>query len=179
MQSYVTRTVNVFDPAVLTVARIEAGSTFNVIPEVARMHGTFRTVSERTRKQVNRDLRNLIEGIARAHGATAELRLWEGYPVTANDDGATDLALGVARDLFGEKQAVELPSPIMGAEDFSYVLERVPGAMLLLGVRPDGVDRAAPNHSNRMVINEEAMASGIALYAALAQRALAERSPRP
>ena len=175
MQSYVTRNVNVFDPAVLTVARIEAGSTFNVIPEVARMQGTFRTVSDRTRKQVTRDLRNLVEGIARAHGATADLHLWEGYPVTANDDGCTDLALGVARGLFGEKRAVELASPIMGAEDFSYVLERVPGAMILLGVRPDGVDRAAPNHSNRMLLNEDALASGIALYTALAQGALSER----
>jgi hippurate hydrolase len=173
LQSYVTRRVNVFDPAVLTVARIEAGSTFNVIPETATMHGTFRAVSERTREQVAGDLRSLVEGIARAHGASAELELWDGYPVTENDRDAAGVALDVARDLLGERAVRELPAPIMGAEDFSYVLQRVPGAMLLLGVRPDGVDRPAPNHSNRMLVNEDAMASGIALYAALAQTALA------
>jgi amidohydrolase len=180
-QSYVTRRVNAFDPAVLTVARIEAGSTFNVIPETATMLGTFRAVSERTRRQVGSDLRNLVEGIARAHGASAELELWEGYPVTVNDGGAVDLALGVARGLLGEHRAVEVPTPVMGAEDFSYVLERVPGAMVLLGVRPEGVDRPAPNHSNRMLVNEPVLADGIALYAGLARTALAraaEADPR-
>jgi len=174
LQSYVTRRVNAFDPAVITVARIDAGSTFNVIPETATMLGTIRTVSERTRKQVTRELRDLAEGIARAHGATAELSLWDGYPVTENHPGSAERALAVARELLGAERVRELKSPVMGAEDFSYVLERVPGAMLLLGVRPDGVDRPAPNHSNRMMLNESAMASGIALYAALARDALAQ-----
>ena len=168
MQTYVTRRVNVFDPAVLTVGYIKAGTTFNVIPETATMRGTMRTVSERTRKQVVGDLRGLVEGIAGAHGATAEVQLWAGYPVTANDGDFAGFALGVARGLVGEKHAVELPNAFMGAEDFSYVLERLPGAMVFLGARPDGIARPAPNHSNRMVLNEEAMATGIAMHAAVA-----------
>lgn len=183
LQSYVTRRVNAFEPAVVTVAYIRAGTTFNVIPEVATMRGTIRTVSERTRKQVVGDLRNLVEGIARAHGAEADLELWEGYPVTANDRDFAGFALGVARDLLGERRAVEMPNAFMGAEDFSYVLERLPGAMVFLGVRPDGVRHPAPNHSNRMLLNEDAMATGIAMHAAIAttwlERAAAAASAAP
>lgn len=168
LQSYVTRRVNAFEPAVVTVAYIRAGTTFNVIPETATMRGTIRTVSERTRKQVLGDLRGLVEGIAGAHGATAELELWQGYPVTSNDRDFAGFALGVARDLVGEKRALEMPNAFMGAEDFSYVLERLPGAMVFLGVAPDGVRRPAPNHSNRMLLNEDAMATGIAMHAAIA-----------
>lgn len=168
LQTYVTRRVNAFEPAVVTVAYIRAGTTFNVIPETATMRGTIRTVSERTRKQVVGDLRGLVEGIARAHGAEAELELWAGYPVTSNDRDFAGFALGVARDLLGEKKALEMPNAFMGAEDFSYVLERLPGAMVFLGVRPDGVARPAPNHSNRMLLNEDAMATGIAMHVAIA-----------
>jgi hippurate hydrolase len=169
LQTYVTRRVNAFEPAVVTVAHITAGTTFNVIPETAKMRGTIRTVSERTRKQVVGDVRGLVEGIARAHGASAELRLWEGYPVTANDQDFARFTLDVARDLLGERRAAELPNAFMGAEDFSYVLERLPGAMVFLGVRPDGVAQPAPNHSNRMVLDEDALATGIAMHAAVAR----------
>jgi len=168
LQTYVTRRVNAFEPAVITVAYVRAGTTFNVIPETATMRGTIRTVSERTRKQVVGDLRGLVEGIARAHGAEAELELWQGYPVTANERDFAGFTLGVARGLVGEKRAYEIPNAFMGAEDFSYVLERLPGAMVFLGMWPDGVERPAPNHSNRMLIDEGAMATGIALHAAMA-----------
>ena len=168
LQTYVTRRVNAFEPAVITVAYIRAGTTFNVIPETATMRGTIRTVAERTRKRVVGDLRGLVEGIARAYGAEAEVELWQGYPVTANDRDFAVFALGVARDLLGERRAIEMPNAVMGAEDFSYVLERLPGAMVFLGVKPDGVKRPAPNHSNRMVLNEDAMATGIAMHAAIA-----------
>lgn len=180
LQTYVTRRVNAFEPAVITVAYIRGGTTFNVIPEVATMRGTIRTVSERTRKQVVADMRGLVEGIARAHGAEADIELWEGYPVTANDGDFARFSLGVARELLGERHAVEMPNAFMGAEDFSYVLERLPGAMVFLGVRPEGVRHPAPNHSNRMLLNEDAMAAGIAMHAAIAttwlERAAAEQA---
>jgi hippurate hydrolase len=172
MQSYVTRRVNAFDPAVLTVAKIEAGTTFNVIPEKATLCGTIRTVSERTRAQVTSEIRRLAEGIAQAHGAIAEVKVAPGYPVTVNDAGFVDFSLGVARDLLGEDKAFELPSPFMGGEDFSYVLQRVPGAMVFLGAAPDGARHPAPNHSNRMVLDEDSFAAGIALHTAIALRYL-------
>ncbi len=173
LQTYVTRRVNAFEPAVITVAYIRGGTTFNVIPEMATMRGTIRTVSERTRKQVVGDMRGLVEGIARAHGAEADIELWEGYPVTANDRDFARFSLGVARDLLGERHALEMPNAFMGAEDFSYVLERLPGAMVFLGARPEGVRHPAPNHSNRMMLNEDAMVTGIAMHTAIATTWLA------
>ena len=90
------------------------------------------------------------------------------YPVTTNDVAEASRALDVARALLGTDRVVEMPSPVMGAEDWSYILQRVPGSMAFLGVAPPGVERPAPAHSNRMMMDEPAMAVGIALHAAMA-----------
>jgi hippurate hydrolase len=175
-QSMVTRRVDVFDPAVVTVARIQAGTTSNVIPETAELYGTVRTVSEKARDAVLADIERVARGLAEAHGATAEVTLVRGYPVTVNDGDAAQFALDTASALFGERRAVEMPTPVMGAEDWSYVLQQVPGAMAFLGTRPPGVapHDTAPNHSNRMILDEDAMATGIATYAGVALRWLAQ-----
>ena len=172
IQAMVTRTVDAFDPAVVTIARIEAGTTNNVIPETAQLTGTIRTVSEATRSLVLDGLRQLAGGIAGAHGAEAEVDIDQGYPVTVNDDGFAAFAEDVARDVVGDAATVHMASPVMGAEDFSYWLQRVPGAMVFLGASP-GPGPAAPNHSNRMVLDEAAMATGIAMHTAVALRHLA------
>ena len=151
LQTFVTRRVDVFDPAVITIAKIEAGSTRNVIPETARMLGTIRTVSERTRERVLEGVERLVKGLAAAHGAEAEVKLIRGYPVTVNDEGITGFAAHVAAELLGEQRVRLMPTPMMGSEDFSYVLRRVPGTLMFLGTRPDGDAPAIPNHSNRMV----------------------------
>jgi amidohydrolase len=179
IQAMVTRRVDAFDPAVVTVAKIRAGSTTNVIPETATLWGTIRTVSAKTRESVMADLQTLAAGIASAHGCAAEVELTHGYPVTVNHDDAARFALETAATLLGADQAVELPQPVMGAEDWSYVLEEVNGAMAFLGTRPAGVAPrdVAPNHSNRMILDEDAMATGIALYAGVALRWLAEDHP--
>jgi amidohydrolase len=179
MQTYVTRRVDAFDPAVVTVGKIEAGTTFNVIPETASLCGTIRTVSERTRAQVTKELPVLVEGICAAHGATAEVKLAPGYPVTVNDAGFAAFSLDVARDVVGKDKVFELPSPFMGGEDFSYVLQRIPGAMVFLGAGPDGVRHAAPNHSNRMILDEDALSVGIALHAGIALRWLNDGASTP
>lgn len=172
LQAMVTRRVDVFDPAVVTVAKIRAGTTTNVIPETATLWGTIRTVSEKTRLAVMEDIERLAQGLAAAHGAVAEVELTHGYPVTVNHDDAAAFALATARQLVGEPLALEMPSPVMGAEDWSYVLQQVNGAMAFLGTRPKGVAPrdVAPNHSNRMVLDEDAMAVGIATYAGVALR---------
>ena len=171
IQSMVTRRVDAFDPAVVTIAKIQSGTTSNVIPESAELTGTIRTVSEHTRNQVLDGLRQLAGGIAGAHGADAEVEVEEGYPVTVNDEDFAAFASDVAREVVGDACTVRMPSPVMGAEDFSYVLQRVPGAMVFLGASP-GRGPAAPNHSNRMVLDEGAMAAGIAMHTAVALRHL-------
>jgi hippurate hydrolase len=174
LQAMVTRRIDVFDPAVVTIAQITAGTTNNIIPESVFLFGTIRTVSEATRAEVRAGVRRVAEGIAAAHDAIAEVDLEPGYPVTINDPAFTAFVMDTARSLVGDERVKEMRAPIMGAEDFSYVLQQVPGAMAFLGGRPDGVDpdTGPHNHSNLVVFDEEAMATGVALYAAVAIRHL-------
>ena len=170
LQTLITRTVDAFKPAVLTVASIHAGTTSNVIPETAELRGTLRTVDERTRAEVHQSIEQLATGIAAAHGCGATVEIEKGYPVTVNDPDFAEFAIGVLRDLVGEANVAVMKAPVMGAEDWSYVLQEVPGAMAFLGVCPDGDQPHAAHacHSNRMRIDEDAMAVGIAAYAAVA-----------
>ena len=177
LQAMVTRRIDAFDPAVVTVAKLRAGTTTNVIPETATIWGTIRAVSEKTRTAVAEDIERLATGLAAAHGATAEIDLTYGYPVTVNDADAAHFALDTAATLFGTRATLDMPAPVMGAEDWSYVLQQVPGAMAFLGTRPKGTapQDVAPNHSNRMVLDESAMPVGIATYAGVALRWLGQR----
>ena len=163
----VTRRVNAFDPAIVTVAKIEAGTTRNIIPETAHLLGTIRTVSEKTRSNVLEGVKRVATNVAAAHGAQAEVELIRGYPVTVNHDDGAARVLRIATDLLGADHVQEMNTPIMGSEDFSYVLQRVPGAFAFLGTRPDS-GPAHPNHSNRMIVNESALASGAAMHVAVA-----------
>jgi hippurate hydrolase len=174
LQTMVTRTIDVFDPTVVTVGRISAGTTNNIIPETAVIEGTIRAISERTRAKVRDGIRRVAEGVSAAHDAQVIIEFHDGYPVTVNNPGSADFALDVAAEVVGAKATVRLPNPVMGAEDFSYVLNRVPGAMVFLG--GTGTDRnpatAAPNHSNRVMFDEAAMVNGVAVYSAMALRHL-------
>jgi hippurate hydrolase len=174
IQTMVTRRFWVFDPVVVTIAQIVAGTTDNVIPEEARMLGTIRTLSDSSRTAVQEALAQLAEGVAGAHGCTATVTISEGYPATINDAGATELIRSTATDLIGADSVTVMDAPIMGAEDWSYVLQRVPGAMAFLGACPPGQRPGTPpgNHSNKVVFDEDAMPVGVATYAAVALRHL-------
>src|SRR5881409_1449952 len=166
-QTLVTRRVHVFDPAVVTVAKIEAGTTRNVIPDTANLLGTIRTVSEPTRERVLEGVRRAAEGVAAAHGAEVDVQLIRGYPVTVNDADFAGFVLDTARELLGSEAVHAASHPIMASEDFSYVRQRVPGTIANLSTRPD-TDAAFPNHSPRMQVNESALANGIAMHVAVA-----------
>ena len=166
-QTLVTRRVNAFDPAIVTVAKIEAGTTRNIIPETAHLLGTIRTVSEKTRANVLEGVKRVAAGVAAAHGAEVDVDLITGYPVTVNHADGAARVLRIAGDLLGADHVQEMATPIMGSEDFSYVLQRVPGAFAFLGTRPDS-GPAYPNHSNRMIVNEAALPAGIAMHVAVA-----------
>jgi len=174
LQTMVTRSIDVFDPTIVTVAKIVAGTTTNVIPETAEIVGTIRAVSERTRMKVHDGIRRVAEGVAAAHAASVDVQVTLGYPVTVNGADFTDFSMGVATDLLGADRVIRLPNPVMGAEDFSYVIERVPGTMMFLGGTPHdrSLATAAPNHSNRVYFDESAMTDGVATYAAVALRHL-------
>jgi hippurate hydrolase len=174
LQVFTTRRISVADPAVITIARIEAGTTDNIIPEVARLWGTCRTLSERTRATALEGIEKVARHIAEAHGATAEVNIDRGFPVTVNDGRVVDLAESVATRLFGDGGFVRLGHSLMGAEDFSYVLQKAPGAMAMLGASPEGGDyrSCCPLHSNRMVLDETVMSRGIAMHCAMAEAML-------
>jgi hippurate hydrolase len=173
----VTRQFDVFDPVVVTVGRIAAGTTDNVIPSTAVLEATVRTFSEATHAVVPERVTRLVEGIAAAHGLTATVDYRRGYPVTSNTPDEVDRAAGVVRGLFGAQAYRTMPQPLSGSEDFSYVLQQVPGAYLALGATPVGQDpaTAAYNHSAHARFAEESLGVAPAVLAGLALDRLADR----
>ena len=171
LQTFIARQIPVADPAVLTITQIQAGSSHNIIPGEVKLMGTLRTLSERTREAARAGFRRVVEGIAAAHGCDAECSIDEGYPVTMCDPRATALMEELAGHMGGWER---MPAPMMGGEDFSYVLREVPGAMAFIGVAPEGSDHRTnpPLHNTRMTIEESAMAKGVAMHCALAMRYL-------
>ena len=169
LQTMVTRRIDAFDPGVITVGRIQGGTTDNVIPETATVLGTIRAVSERTRSALHDGIRRVAEHVAAAHDATSDLEITFGFPVTVNDAWVADDVIRVATAAFGERGALRMPQPVMGAEDFSYVLQKVPGAMAFLGACPPElpIHSAAPNHSNLVRFDEACMTTGMALHVAM------------
>ncbi|WP_420791434.1 M20 metallopeptidase family protein [Actinomycetospora lutea] len=177
LHTMITRRISAFDPAVLTVSHISAGTTTNVIPETALLEGTVRTLSEETRGRVLEQIGQVCEGVAAAYGCSCDVHIEAGYPVTVNDPEVADRVADVGRSVLGSRFVEPMPDPIMGSEDFSYVLGRVPGALAFLGACPTDVDpvEAPPNHSNRVVFDEDAMVAGVALYSGYVLDALRPR----
>ena len=175
LQVFVTRRIDIFDPVVITVAKIDGGSTNNVIPEAANLLGTIRTLSEETREKAHAGIVRVAENVARAHQCEAEVKIERGFPVTVCDARAVGVAEKAIGSVFGAGAWKTMASPVMGAEDFSYVLNRVPGVMVMLGVCPEGQlwRSACPCHSNKMVLNEAMLARGVAAHCAIAERFLA------
>jgi hippurate hydrolase len=174
LQSMVTRTFDVFDPVVVTVGSFHAGSADNVIPDEARFEATVRTFSKSNRVLVKRRLVELVEGVAAAHGLGVEASFGMGYPVTVNDPTEAGFAGRTADALFGPGRYFVTPQPVMGSEDFSYVLEEVPGAFVFLGACPPDLDpaTAAYNHSPEALFDDAVLPDGAALYASLAHTRL-------
>lgn len=176
IQTMVARRFSVFDPVVVTIAKIEAGSAHNVISDSAKMVGTMRTLSAANRARLKEELQLLAAGIAGAHGLMAQVDILEGFPVTVCDAAAVDFGEGVARELLGDAAFLRLTDPIMGAEDFAYVLEKVPGAMFFLGVSHEGADwrHCCGIHSTKMMVDETVLPRGAAFLAGLATRFLSD-----
>ncbi|MFI9251776.1 M20 family metallopeptidase [Streptomyces sp. NPDC053069] len=183
LQTMITRSLSVDDKAVLSVTRLTAGTAAGIIPDTAELGGTLRTLSEPTRQRLHEMISRVAEGVAAAHGAEAEATVEPGYPVTVNDPRFTDFVLRTAEVVLGAGRADVLAATQMTAEDFSYVLRAVPGALAFLGVCPPGREpHEAPSlHSSRMDLDEDVIASGIACHAAVALAFLAggARDPAP
>jgi len=175
LQTLVTRKFDIFDPVVTTVGSFHAGTTDNVIPDDAHFLATVRSFSREARDRMREVAPALIRDIASAHGLTATAEFTNSYPVTVNDRAEAEFAAQVVADVLGERRYIPQPNPMAGAEDFSYVLDQVPGAFVMLGACPPAADPAtAPyNHSADAVFDDAVLGDGVALYAELALRRLA------
>jgi amidohydrolase len=174
LQTMVTRRFDVFDPVVVTISSFHAGTTDNVIPDEAAFLGTARSYSAAARDRLRENIIKIINDLADAHGVEADAHYVDEYPVTVNDATEAEFARAVVADVFGAPRAILKPFPMTGAEDFSYVLQQVPGAFLSVGAVPLDRDPAtAPsNHSAAAVFDDAILADGAACYAKLALRRL-------
>jgi len=177
LQALVTRKFDVFDPVVVTVGSIHAGTARNVIPDEASFSATARPYSSEARTRLRDETLRLVRNIAHGHGLTVEAEYAEGYPVTVNDAAEAAFATATAADVFGSDRTTTLAHPLTGSEDFSFVLEQVPGAFVMLGACPAGTDplTAPSNHSAVARFDDAVLPDGAALYAELALRRMARR----
>ncbi|WP_052849675.1 M20 metallopeptidase family protein [Streptomyces avicenniae] len=175
LQTFVTRSFDVFDPVVLTVGRFHAGTATNIIPDTASFAATVRCFSDEARSTLREGTLAVVRGIAAAHGLEVEAEFSEQYPVTVNDVAEAAFAADTVREIHGEEHYEPMENPILGSEDFSRVIDEVPGAMIFLGATLDGRDpETAPgNHSPLAAFDEAVLPDGAALYAELAVRRLA------
>ena len=182
LQTFVTRSIDAFDPAVLTVGEFHAGTRRNVIPAEARFEATVRSFRAEVHEALARGVPRVCEGIAAAHGVEVEVEYDAEYPVTVNSDDEAAYAARTATELFGADRFQLAQNPMTGSEDFSRVLGHVPGAMVFLGAAPEGrnYEEAPDNHSPFAAFDDGVLADGSALYASLAASRLStNESPRP
>lgn len=175
-QTAITRQLDAQDPVVVSVGRIAAGTIDNVIPATAELDATVRTFSREHWEAIPEILERVATHVAAAHGLEAEVRYVRGYPVTVNDEAEAARVAGVTRALLGDSAWEPAPRPVAGAEDFSYVLEQVPGAFVFVGATPPELDPAtAPyNHSAHARFDDGALPISAALLAGLALDRLAQ-----
>ncbi len=171
LQSLVAREVNPLAPAVITVGSLHAGTVSNVIPEEARFEATIRTFDEKTRALLAERIPQVVRGICETFRATAEVRYELGYPPLVNTVALADFVKEVALEVVGPERVLD-SEPGMGAEDMSYFINAAGGAFYRLGVRNEATGKTYGHHHPRFDVEEDALATGVAMHAAVALRYL-------
>ncbi|HWC80121.1 MAG TPA: M20 family metallopeptidase [Pseudonocardiaceae bacterium] len=174
LQTMVTRQFDVFDPVVVTVGQFHAGTIRNIIPDSASFDATVRTFSAAGRDRMARAAVELCTGIAAAHGLKADVRFVSEYPVTVNNAREHEFLAGAIGEVFGPERFSAMANPATASEDFSRVLNEVPGAYVFLGASRSAEPESAPfNHSPLARFDDAVLPDGAALLAELAVRRLA------
>ena len=176
LQVMVTRQFDMFDPVVLSVGVLQAGTKRNIIPESARLEATVRSYTAQSQAKLQRVVPRLLEGIAAAHGLEVSVDYVTEYPLTITDEGETGRAERVVGELFGGQRFTRMVNPLSGSEDFSRVLAEVPGTFVFLSALPRQANAAtaAFNHSPEATFDDDVLADGAALYTQLALSRMAE-----
>ena len=167
LQSIVSRSVDPLESAVISICQFDAGNARNVIPQTAELKGTVRTLNAEVRKLVERRVREVVAGVAQMTGAKIELTYDRGYPVTVNHVPQTDVAVRAAREIAGDANVQEMP-PLMAGEDFAFMLEERPGALIFCG----NGDSAGLHHPEYN-FNDEAIVFGTSYWIKLVENTLA------
>ena len=175
LQTMVTRRFDIFDPVVITVGLVAAGTRRNVIPDEAYFEATVRRFSEASADRLQESILDTLRGVAQAHGVSVEIEYSGEYPLTVNTPDEVDFSAEVVRDVLGEDRYAELPAPIAGSEDFSRVIAAVPGAFICIGAVLPGLDpeTSPTNHSPRADFDPDVLPDAATIYAELAVRKLA------
>ena len=181
LQVMITRRFSVFDPVVAAITNLSAGEAVNVIPASASMGASVRTLSADTTRDFPAYARTLAESVAAGFGCTAEVHWKTQYPPTVNDHDQARFALDTLSRWFGADRVVQAVDPLMGSEDFSFVLNEVPGAFYFLFATPEGIDpdTAAMNHSPLVLFDDDVLADQAASLATLAWEHNARPTPAP
>ncbi len=167
LQSIVSRSVDPLESAVISICQFHAGNARNVIPQTAELQGTVRTLDAEVRKLVERRVREVVAGVAQMTGAKIDLTYDRGYPVTVNHVPQTDVAVRAAREIAGDANVQEMP-PLMAGEDFAFMLEQRPGALIFCG----NGDSAGLHHP-AYNFNDEALVFGTSYWIKLVENTLA------
>ena len=164
LQTIVSRNLDPLDSLVVSVTQIHAGTAYNVVPDTALLTGTIRSLKAETREFAAKRLEEIAKGVAAAQGMEVEVKLTTGYPVTFNHAEQTDKAVAIARQVAGEARVTDNITPVMGGEDFSFMLEARPGAFIFVG----NGDTAAL-HNAEYDFNDEAIPHGASYWARLVE----------
>ncbi|MFD6416768.1 M20 family metallopeptidase [Streptomyces sp. NPDC060194] len=175
LQTYASRGFDPFDPVLLSVGSIHAGTSANIVPDEAELSIGVRTFGPGAKAQVVPGVTRVLEGVAAAHGVTVEVDHAMDYPVTVVDPAEADFAARAVERTLGPGRLVWSPTPLSPSEDFSFVLDQVPGAMLFLGACPPDRDpaKASFNHASDAVFGNEVLGDGARLLTTLAVERLA------
>jgi amidohydrolase len=171
LQTIASRTVSPFDAAVVSVTQIHTGDTWNVIPEEAVIRGTTRAFKEEIQTHMETEIRRIADGIAETFGVTAQVHYERRYPPTINDAAETDLTAGIAREIAGNDMVSLDKDPMMGAEDFAFMLNEKPGAYMWIGNGPR--DGGCMLHNPHYDFNDEVLPLGASYWAKLVETRLA------
>jgi len=171
LQTVVSRNLDPLQPGVVTVGKVWAGSTYNVIPGEALLEGTVRSFDQGVRDLLERRCREIVEELPKAFGATGEFYYERGYPATVNDARVTQLTHKALVATVGAENVIEF-TPTMGAEDMSMVFEKVPGCYFFVGGQNPAIDAVYPHHHHNFNIDEDALSIGARAMAAAVKECL-------
>lgn len=172
LQAIRSRFIDPLDRAVVSVCSVQAGHTFNVLPDRCEMLGTVRSLKQATHEAILADIRRMAASTAQSFNASAEVEFLESYPVVMNDPSAADLVAKVARKTLGDAHVLVDDTPVMGSEDFAFFSQRVPSTFYCLGVRPVGEDHYPQLHSPNYDFSDDAIPVGVSMHCALASHFL-------